>query len=433
MSRKLLTVEDFRASAKDGGRPDAMVIRASAEPPEPIDGSRRVKFVFSDGSVDRAGDMIDPGGWQLDNFNKNPVALFGHDSWNVDSVIGRAVNVGKVGDKLVGEIDFADPEINPKADMAFRMVEAGLLSAVSVGFLPIEYRWSSDKSRPYGIDFIKSELIEISLVPVPCNANALIEARGMGIDTGPLAEWAQRILDGEGKVPVPRPFLEEIFRAAKTPRPIRQKYLSPETRAETSDWRVGAWRDLPVDQSEIWDGPAAKERMLEAAGFGGENPDASLARRGFLIYDAANPSLKGSYKLPFADIFGGEIKAVVGGIRAAASRLLQTDAPQAALDDAKSIVDGYEKAASESMAALVRAGRKISAANEARIKEAMDHHQMATACLKEVLNNNDPDGDGDNGTGDPGGVHDPILDPMKEAARAARLRKASALRIAANI
>lgn len=399
MARKLLTVEDFRSSARDGAAPECMVVRASTEVPEMVGESRRVRFVFSDGTVDRAGDTVDPNGWQLDNFNKNPIALFGHDSSNIDAVIGKAVNVGKVGNKLVGEIDFAGADVNPKADMAYRMVAAGLLSAVSVGFLPLEFAWSSDKNRPYGIDFQKQELMEISLVPVPCNANALIEARGLGIDTGPLAEWAERVLEGSGKIPVPRIFLEQTFKAAKTPKVIQQKYLSPETRAAT-DWRVGAARDLLLDESDAWDGAAAAARIFAAAGFDGDAPDSAKARCAFLVYDAANPALKGSYKLPFADIIDGEFRAVSGGLRAAASRLPQTDAPQAALDEARSVLDGYGKSGDP----VLRAGRRISAANEAMLKQAMDHHEQATACIKSVLDDAaDPASDDD-----PAAIHDPV-------------------------
>src|SRR4051812_32981231 len=55
--------------------------------------SRVMTFIFSDGSVDRYGDTIDARGWVLDNFNANPVALFGHDANTVENVIGRALNV----------------------------------------------------------------------------------------------------------------------------------------------------------------------------------------------------------------------------------------------------------------------------------------------------------------------------------------------------
>lgn len=342
MARKLLTVDEFRASAKEtGSAPDGTVTRVVTDDPQSIDeASRTIRFVFSDATVDRSGDSIMQSGWQIDQFVKNPVALWAHDSYAPP--IGRATNVGVAGGRLIGDIEFMAAEVSPFADSIFRMVKGGFVRAVSVGFIPLKYVFVSDPARPWGIDFVEQELLEISVCPIPCNPNALQEARSKGIDTAPLREWAERVLDGAGQVAVPRALLEETFRTAKTPRSVRQKYLTPRQRAETSDWTVGAARDLPIEEADTWDGPAAAERMLDAAGFNGDTPDAAAAARGFLIHDAANPALKGSYKLPFADLIDGHLKAVAAGVRAAASRLPQTDAPRTVLDDARTVVDDYE-------------------------------------------------------------------------------------------
>lgn len=109
------------------------------------------------------------------------------------------------------------------------------------------------------------------------------------------------------------------------------------------DWRCGAARDLPITQAGTWDGPAAAKRMLDAAGIGGERPQPDVAKRGFLLYDAANPTLRGSYKLPFADKIDGKLTAHAAGIRAAASRLPQTDAPERERQRARQILDIYEQ------------------------------------------------------------------------------------------
>jgi len=37
-------------------------------------------FVISDGSLDRHGTRINPRGWNLASFKRNPIALFGHRS-----------------------------------------------------------------------------------------------------------------------------------------------------------------------------------------------------------------------------------------------------------------------------------------------------------------------------------------------------------------
>jgi HK97 family phage prohead protease len=392
MTVKRLDIGAFKA-APDAIRRDCVVLRAGAGAPVMGDG-RRVTFTFSDGTVDRMGDSIDPEGWELDEFERNAVALWCHDS--TQPPIGRAANVRTEKGRLVGDIEFADADTSPFADSIYRLVRGGFLNAVSVGFLPLEYSFVNEKDRPFGIDFKRQSLLEISVCSIPANPNALVEARSAGLDIAPVVAWAQSVLGAGGAVMVPRDLLEETFRAAKTPHKVRQRYLATGAKGGESRWEVGASRELPLDDAEAWDGPAAAKRMLDHAGFDGDHPDPAKARQGFLIHDAANPELRGSYKLPFADIVGGALKAVKGGIRAAASRLPQTDAPQEVLDVAKGVVEHYEKRFGEKSATPAppssgaKAGKPISRANEALIREAMDHHASATAVLQKVLDSNDP-------------------------------------------
>lgn len=424
MTRKLLTVDEFR-SAKDGERTDATVMRVVAAEPEDA-GDRKLRFIFSDATVDRAGDSIDPNGWQTDTFLQNPVALWAHDSYSPP--IGRASAVGPVKAKLMGDIEFMLPDLSPFADSIYRMYKAKFLKAVSVGFIPLEWTFVNDSKRPFGIDFKRQELLEISCCPVPCNPAALQEAKAAGIDISPLREWASKLLDDGGHVLIHRNVLEETFRQAKTPRTIRQKYLA---KSETPDWKVGAARDLPVDDVDGWDGGAAAKRILDDAGFDGDSPDSAKAARGFLIHDAANPMLRGSYKLPFTDIVGGTLKAIKGGITAAKGRLDQTDAPAAVLDEAGSVIDAYEKKIEGDKGSPLlteKSGRRISRANEALLRKAMDHHASATKCIKDVLDSNDDDPDDDDDDRDDNQLES-ITVPVTEAEkRASRLAQARALR-----
>lgn len=424
MTRKLLTVDEFRISAKGGTKPEGTVVRLAVADPVAVDDSRKIRFVFSDGTIDRAGDSIDPNGWDIKAFTDNPVALWSHDSFSPP--IGRASNVGPSGNALMGDIEFMAADISAFADMIYRMVVARFVKAVSVGFLPLEYSFVNTNDRPFGINFMKQELLEISLCPVPCNPNALQEAKAQGIDTGPLREWASKLLDDGGQVLVPRNVLEETFRQAKTPHTMRQQYLA---KAAVSEWKIGAARDLSIEDTDAWDGAAAAKRMLDAAGFDGDKLDAVKAARGFLIHDAANPALRGSYKLPFADLIGGELKAIKAGVSKAKGRLDRTDAPAAVLDEASSIIDSYENRLGDGkiiLAPETKAGRRISTANEALLKQAMDHHASATQCIKDVLDSNaSPDGEPD--ADDPMEMQVPL---MTEAAdpRAKRLAEAKALK-----
>jgi HK97 family phage prohead protease len=136
------------------------------------DGSRVVTFCFSDGSVDRVGDTIDPYGWDLASFRSNPVCLWAHDSGSPP--IGRVLRTYISADRLMGQIQFASGDIYPFADQVYRLVKNGFINSVSVGFAPIAWEWADN--RQGGIDFTQQELLEVSVVPVPANANALVQA-----------------------------------------------------------------------------------------------------------------------------------------------------------------------------------------------------------------------------------------------------------------
>ncbi|MDI9847362.1 hypothetical protein QM467_04715 [Rhodoblastus sp. 17X3] len=177
--------------------------------------SRLISFQFSDQSVARDGHTIATDGWDLANFLANPVFLWCHESSNPP--VGKVVSIGAQGSRLCGDVEFADAETYPFADTIFRLYKGGFLNACSVSWLPISWAYSSDKARAGGIDFKRQEMLEISAVPVPAAPTALATARTAGIDTGPLYEWAERVLDGGDRILIPRSEVEQLRRAAKMP------------------------------------------------------------------------------------------------------------------------------------------------------------------------------------------------------------------------
>ena len=94
-------------------------------------GSDPLTYVMSDETVDRMGDVIEAKGWQLANFAKNPIALFGHDS---SFVVGHWTDVRVQGRKLIGKLNLLPAGISERLDEIRAAVEAGVLRAVSVGF-----------------------------------------------------------------------------------------------------------------------------------------------------------------------------------------------------------------------------------------------------------------------------------------------------------
>lgn len=161
-----------------------------------IDDSRVRRFVFSDGTVDRMNDSIDPNGWDTSEFERNPVALWSHDSSSPP--IGKATRVWSDGARLLGDIKFAAEDEYAFAETILRLIDGQYLNGVSVGFLPTRWEYTKDEARPYGINFLEQKLLEISVCPIPANPNALATARGFGIDTAPLAAWAAKALHRGG-------------------------------------------------------------------------------------------------------------------------------------------------------------------------------------------------------------------------------------------
>lgn len=174
---------------------------------------RQLQFTISTAQVDREGDTIKVSGWDLRNFKSAGSILWAHD--HSLPPIARPIKTWREGEFLKSIAEFTPHELNPFGDMVFRMYREKFLRAVSVGFLPIEYEFSEDEERAFGIDFHKQELLEYSAVPVPANPGALIEAGKSGIDLGPLKSWTEQQLDewseSESGMRVPRHILEELY------------------------------------------------------------------------------------------------------------------------------------------------------------------------------------------------------------------------------
>jgi HK97 family phage prohead protease len=205
MNRTVIDIGKFRdaISGLNACNDTPSVRFATVGEPVAATEDRTFTFVFSDESVDRYGDVILARGWDLANFNANPIALFAHDAGTVENVIGCAKNVRVEGSRLIGDIEFMSADVNPNAEAVYQMVKGGFLKTVSVGFQPIEWELAKDKSRPQGVNFKKQELLEISIVPIPANANALVQAKAAGIDISRLglsAEPAPATRDAAPKI-----------------------------------------------------------------------------------------------------------------------------------------------------------------------------------------------------------------------------------------
>lgn len=138
---------------------------------------RKIRFVASDESMNRYGQIVRLSGWELENYRKNPVLLWQHNS--DDLPIGR-VAIGVIGNQLIADAEFATEDLNPFAEKVYQMAKAGFINAVSVGFMPLDGKpILSDKGEYEGDEFTKQELLELSVVNVPANADALRVAHNL--------------------------------------------------------------------------------------------------------------------------------------------------------------------------------------------------------------------------------------------------------------
>ena len=154
-------------------------------------------FVISDGTLDRHGTRINPKGWDLRNFKKNPIALFGHDS---RFPIGTWSNIRTEGDRLVATLVLAARGTSDRLDEIISLVEQGVLRAVSVGFNVIKFGTAGKDEY----DYLEQELIETSVVSVGSNTNALAKARALNVSRETLSlVFGESAHEGRGTVAEP--------------------------------------------------------------------------------------------------------------------------------------------------------------------------------------------------------------------------------------
>lgn len=225
-----------------------------------------LEFVLSDGSVDRVGDIIEPDGWDLRRFKKNPIALFGHNS---SFPIGKWSDLRVEAGKLIGRLTLAKRGTSYRLDELIGLVEQGILRAVSVGFLPLKAE-PLDPEKPFGGQrYLKSELLETSLVSVPANPAALALAKSlkvsdeiMSLAFGEHAETRRRDMPASGEHADPTPANPERSRADLPSRPkdkTMTKSLSQRIEDAQSDLTAKKDRLAELTNSDATDVDAIEE------------------------------------------------------------------------------------------------------------------------------------------------------------------------------
>jgi hypothetical protein len=228
--------------------------------------SRTLTVTISTKTPDRSRDVVMPRGMKTDNYMKNPVVAFGHDYRGL--AIAKAGGLDVTDDRIIATVQFPDEGVYPFADQVYKLYRDGFMNAWSIGFMPLKALDLDTGGR----QFDEWELLEFSAVLVPDNPEALTMFRSTkGLDMNTIPD-VQTVLETKTVIP---------------------------------------YKDLgTADVEAEWDGA-------------GEIASAEISDLKLMAtwFDAENPDVKTSYKLPHHKATGGN-PAVLRGVYAAMGALL---------------------------------------------------------------------------------------------------------------
>jgi hypothetical protein len=153
-------------AASDVRRKFSDVIRAA----KPDD--HNFLFIISSKTVDRAGDVVMVDGIDCSDFGKNSVVLNSHNSSELP--IATSTSPVASGNVLTAIAKFPPSGLSECSDQVAAAIRGGLVRASSIGFIPLRWSFSKDSSRPFGVDFHETKLLEWSVCSIPCNPDCLM-------------------------------------------------------------------------------------------------------------------------------------------------------------------------------------------------------------------------------------------------------------------
>lgn len=132
------------------------------------DDAREIEGIATTPSPDRMGDIVEPLGAK---FAAELPLLWQHDHHQPVGHVrfGKPTRSGIPFKATISKVD-EDGELKARLDMAWQSVKAQLVKAVSIGFRALEYALMENG----GVRFTETEIIELSLVTVPANADCTI-------------------------------------------------------------------------------------------------------------------------------------------------------------------------------------------------------------------------------------------------------------------
>jgi HK97 family phage prohead protease len=156
---------------------DTLYLPALSEPKKIIEEKRQLGVTITTRERDREGDIVEPSGLNFENFLKNPVVLWAHDTSSTP--VGKVCSISVFKDRVDAVVEFADTEHGREC---FRLYRDRYLNAWSIGFIPRKWEplTPTEDDPRKGFHISEAEVIELSAVPVPANPSALTRAFGAG-------------------------------------------------------------------------------------------------------------------------------------------------------------------------------------------------------------------------------------------------------------
>jgi hypothetical protein len=199
------------------------------------------QYVASDETLDSYKEVIRASGWRFDNFERNAAFVDSHDYSSIAKRLGSVLDFKVEKKKLVETVQWAiDVAENTLAQFGFKMLAAGHLPAVSVGFWPVKTvsKFDQDKTQydkelaRLGLDesdetqrprtiYLEQQQVELSAVIIGANPNALARAYKAGIlDDATLDMISEKQAERNSRVAVTQDSQAAAHRASQ-----RRKFL----------------------------------------------------------------------------------------------------------------------------------------------------------------------------------------------------------------
>jgi hypothetical protein len=278
-------------------------------------------FIVSSEAKDLANDVVTVAGIDYSDFLKNPAVLNSHDSSAMPVAVSTSPLVS--GKALTAIAEFPQPGVSECSDQTAAALRAKLIKGASIGFVPLKWTFTKDPSRPFGIDFHETKLLEWSICALPCNLDCLM----IGAVAGKSARRSSS----------------------------RTAPLDDVGDEDTNDWQCQGSDALPLDISDDpYDAAAAKVALLESCSPGGTIIE--KAADYFLAVDVSAPLAGESFQFPFCRVTESGIVAAKIGWRQSLASLEKSTMPGMPVNDARSLIDRLE----------VRLGKTAARRREAR-------------------------------------------------------------------